>query len=613
MTLFLAALLAATPNLMAQPGSTAPEPAIPTRYTVRLPSPQTQTAEMVVELSGVSEPTVDLAIPVWRPGRYVLIEPATTISQVRAENAGTGEPLAIEKTDKSTWRVTTGGARDVRVSYRLYANSLNDRTRHIDDTHAFLSPASVFMFTPARRGQPLRVDIETPHPWKTATGLRSIGPSSFVAPDYDTLVDSPLEIGVHDTHTFDVDGKRHEIVIWHAGAAAAPAPRYDAERMKKDFAAIVRTQAAIFGGMPYDRYVFLVHSGPGLSGGTEHLNSTIMQTSRAAIESSLDNGGPYKRFLGLVSHEMFHTWNVKQFRPAEMKPYDYEQENYTRLLWLIEGATSYYDDVCLVRAGLMAPGDFLNVVRDTIEGQSNLASWDNQSLEDSSFDAWVKFNKAWPDSVNTTVSFYSKGALVSLLLDMEIRRVSANAASLDTVMRRLYERFPHDAKGYTTADVLECVREATGTDFTPFFGDYIAGTARPEFSTFLSVVGLECTSEPRTDTPYLGLNLTEKEGRTLVASTLINSPAYAAGLMADDEVLALDGRRLKSADLKDRLHSHAPGDQVVFTVFRRDELRTLHLTLGTDPTRSYRVKKTAQPSEAQKKAYESWLGRGWDE
>jgi predicted metalloprotease with PDZ domain len=568
---------------------------------------------MVVELANVTGPTVDLALPVWRPGRYVLIEPATTVSQVRADNPDTGAPLVIQKTDKSTWRVTTDGARSVRVTYRLYANSLNDRTRHIDDTHAFLSPASTFMYDPERRHQPLRVDIETPHPWRTATGLRAISPSSFAAPDYDTLVDSPLEIGVHDSHTFDVGGKTHEIVVWHAGAAVTPPAKYDAERMKRDFRAIVQSQAAIFGDMPYDRYVFLVHAGPGLSGGTEHLNSTIMQTSRAALEASLDNSGPYKRFLGLVSHEMFHTWNVKQFRPADLKPYDYAQENYTRLLWLVEGATSYYDDVCLVRAGLMAPGDFLNVVRDTIEGQANLASWDNQSVEDSSFDAWVKFNKAWPDSVNTTVSFYSKGALVSMLLDFEIRRVTANAASLDTVMRRLYQRFPHDGPGYTTKDVLDAVREATSTDFTGFFNDYIAGTARPDFAPFLAAVGLECTSEPRTDTPYLGLNLTEKEGRTLVASTLINSPAYAAGLMADDEVLALDGRRLKSADLKDRLHARAVGDRLTFTVFRRDELRTLEVTLAADPTRTYHVHKMDHPSDEQKRTYESWLGTKWDE
>jgi predicted metalloprotease with PDZ domain len=613
------------------PSETRLEPEV-TRYTVRLHEPQTQTAELVIEFDDVATPTFDVALPVWRPGRYALIEPSTTVSHVRAEAAGDGRPLPIEKIDKATWRITTGAnpAASVRVLYRVYANSLNDRTRHIDDTHAFLSPASVFMYAPERRDRPLIVSIEAPDGWRTATGLRSTSPTTFTAPGYDVLVDSPLEIGRHEVHSFDLDNVPHDIVIWHAGAAAAEPPAYDPKRLKSDFREIVRVQSEIFGDLPYERYVFLIHAGAGLSGGTEHLNSTIMQTSRAALESSQDNGSAYKRFLGLVSHEMFHTWNVKRLRPADLSPYDYAHENYTRLLWVAEGATSYYDDLCLVRAGLMTTDAFVDVVKGMVEGQSNVVGWDNQSLEDSSFDAWVKFNKTWPDSVNTTVSFYSKGALVSLLLDLELRARTDNRVSLDTVMRAMYNRFPLGGRpgggggeggggggggggGFTTADLLACINELSGADFAPFFRDYVAGTARPDFAAALSVVGLACTSEPRTEEPFLGLNLAEKDGRTVVTSALMNGPAYAAGLIADDEIVALDNRRLRAADLQDRVEAHKPGDTIAFTLLRRDELRTIEVTLAENPTRSFTVRKLEEPTEAQRRCYESWLGQGWDD
>lgn len=582
------------------------------RYTVRLAQPQTQTAEIVMDVPGVNSETLDVALPVWRPGRYVLIEPATTISHVRAESSD-ARPLEIRKIDKCTWRIDTRGADAVRLTYRVYANSLNDRTRHIDDTHAFLSPSAVFMYVPERRNQPLTVAVEAPAGWRTATGMREVEPGVFAAADYDVLVDSPLEIGLHDRHTFEVDGTPHEIVIWHAGVSVSPKPKYDAERMKRDFAAIVRAEAAIFGDMPYDRYVFLIHAGPGLSGGTEHLNSTIMQTSRAALEGSLGGRGAYKRFLGLVSHEMFHTWSVKRLRPADLKPYDYAHENYTRLLWFAEGATSYYDDLVLVRAGLMGANEYINVVEGLLEGQTNLVGWDAQSLEDSSFDAWVKFNKVWADSVNTTVSFYSKGSLMSLLLDMELRARTQNAVSLDTLMRRMYEKFPFDGPGFTTADLIQAASELAGSDFAQFFRDNIAGTARPDFAAALQVVGLECTSTPMTDEAYLGLSLTEKDGRTVVSSVLMGSPAYLAGLNADDEIIAMDARRLRSGDLRDRVEEKKPGDTVTFTFIRREEVRSVEVTLAEDPRRSWRVERVDEPTQAQREAFESWLGVEWDD
>ncbi|MHC5026537.1 MAG: M61 family metallopeptidase, partial [Planctomycetota bacterium] len=302
------------------------------RYTVRLDAPQTQMVDIGVEVRvGAEAGFVDFSMPAWRPGRYLIHDPAGGVQEVRATDEG-GNALPVEKLDKDTWRVMRGDATAVRLDYRLYANSLGSRTRHVDDTHAFLSGDSVFVYAEGRRDSPVLVEVEAPDAWRIAGGLEFAEgrTDAVVAPDYDVLIDTPLEIGIHDTLEFTVGGRRHEIVIWPVDHAA-----YDAEQLTGDFARIVEAQLAIFGRLPYERYVFLVHAGAGAGGGTEHLNSTIMQTSRAALEG----GSAYRRFLGLVSHEFFHTWNVKQLRPAGINPYDYTRENYTKLLWVAEGTT----------------------------------------------------------------------------------------------------------------------------------------------------------------------------------------------------------------------------------------------------------------------------------
>jgi len=593
----------------------------PTEYVVSLAAPQTQTAQISMTVHDVKSGSLDVCLPVWRPGRYQVLDQAGTISAVLAKDAN-GKSLKVVKIDKSTWRIslaadnaaTAAGGQSVTVSYRLYANSLNDRTRHIDDTHAFLSPAAAFLYVPERRLAPIRVRVDAPQDWRVSTGLEQApdAANTFVAPDYDVLVDSPLEIGLHDLHTFDVDGVPHEIVIWHAGTTVVPKPIYDAEQMKRDFAEIVRVQKSIFGDMPYSRYVFQIHSGAGLGGGTEHLNSTIMQTSRATFEDE----ATYKRFLGLVSHEMFHTWNVKQLRPADLKPYDYAHEDYTRLLWLVEGATSYYDDLCLVRAGLQSPDAFIGAIEGMIASELGRPGWKEQSLEESSFDAWIKFNKTTPDSPNTTVSFYSKGALVSLLLDLEIRSRTENRASFDDLFRTMYQRFPIGGPGYTTQDVLDTLQEISGSSFNEFFEGYIAGTAVPEFDRYFGVVGLECVldkSGPRQeDAVYLGLTLIEKEGKTLVSGVLSDGPAYLAGLMTDDEIVAMNGQRLKRDDLDKRLRKLSPADRVTFTFFRREELRSLDVVLAGKSTAKWTLRRVKEPTAEQREAYRSWFNRDWD-
>jgi len=607
-------------------------------YRVSLPAPQTQRVEISVALPTNGAEYVDLMLPVWRPGRYSVLDPVGTLRSFEATN-GSGNVLPTTRTDKSTWRVETGGADTIRASYSIYANSLYDRTRHVDSTHAFLSGSSVFMYTPPLRNAAVRVEVDAPEGWTVAGGLENAPGEELVlvADSYDVLVDSPLEIGLHDRHVWEIDGIPHEIVIWPQGL------EYDVERMQTDFGKIIQAQAAVFGRTPYERYVFLIHATRG-GGGTEHLNSTIMQVSRAAVEGSLENDSTYKRMHGLVSHEMFHTWNVKQLRPAGMHPYDYQRENYTDLLWVSEGMTSYYGDLTLVRAGLKKEKKYIDGLASSIESMRRRPGTRVQSPAESSFDAWTKADSSSADDYNTEVSFYSQGLMASLLLDMELRGRTENHVSLDDVLKTLFERHPLSGTGFTTADMIAVCDELSASSFRKFFASYVAGTEEYPLEEALLAVGLELSFEPtpdkqkeeeedegeeaeETEEPvaaeasarepevkaYLGLRLSSGGSGSRVTLALADGPAYDAGLIPGDEIIALNGRRLRSSDLDKRLEKLEAGDDVLLHIMRNDELIELRITLDGIPDGKWKIARVKEPTSLQMEAYADWLGQPWPE
>ncbi|HET9941731.1 MAG TPA: peptidase M61, partial [Terriglobia bacterium] len=511
----------------------------PIEYTVSLDAPQTQTFQVTMRVRSVAARNLEIALPVWRQGRYAVLNPAGTVRGVTAAS-GTGRPLNVSKTNKTTWRIDTEGVPEVVIRYSVYANSLNDRTRHVDDTHAFLSGATVFMYVPGRRGDALLVRLDAPADWEIACGLDAApgDAQTLLAPDYDVLIDSPIEIGIHERATFDVDGKKHDIVVW--GGVS-----FDSDRLERDFAKIVRAEAAIFGTIPYDRYVFIIHVAPGLSGGTEHLNSTIMQLPPQAFEVDAQ----YTTVLSLASHEMFHTWNVKRLRPAALRTIDLTGENYTDLLWFCEGTTSYYDELILARAGLVTPEAYLKTVAEAIYQYRARPGARVQSLSESSFDAWIKFNNPNPDDMNATVSFYEGGALVSLLLDLELRRRSKGRVSLDTVMREMYESFPASGSGFTTADFIDTLNRLTGTRFEEFVQQHIQAAGDYPFEELFAVVGLEMVPVSKSECAYSGMSVHDVNGANIVRFVLSDGPAYQGGVNAGDEVITLNGRKFKAAEI----------------------------------------------------------------
>lgn len=588
-------------------------------YTVGLADARTQTVHMTMLLKGVGGGvgggTLDVCLPVWRPGRYTVLEPASSIRWLSASTAD-GTPLMCEKTDKATWSIQTLGAAEVRVDYVLYANSIGDRTRHVDESHAFLSPATVFVYAPEFRSLPATVKLELPAGWSVSCGLPSINgdPTTLHAVDYDRLVDSPIEAGIHDVFTFEVEGTPHEIVVWWGdgpdGVRKSQAGKmYTAERLTTDFAKIVAEQKKIFGDIPYDRYVFMIHAYPGGGGGTEHWNSTIMQCTPTVFQSE----DSYHRFLSLVSHEFFHTWNVKRLRPAGLRPYDYQRENYTDLLWIAEGTTEYFESVTLARSGLFTPDEVLDIFSAGINSPRDRPGSQVQSVEESSFDSWIKFGKPSSDGVNSHVSFYDKGSMASFLLDLEIRERSAGRASLDDLMRDLYTRFPETGQGYTRGDVIDSAGRLSGSDFTEFFDRYISGLEPYPFASKVAALGLELVDAKkgkREDAVYAGINFDSADPPN-VSAVLSDGPAYAAGLIAGDTVIAANGLRLRAGVWEKLLKSLTPGDQVKLTVFRYDALREIDFALGAKSSDRPKLRRVGEPTEAQRAAYESWLGQPW--
>lgn len=601
-------------------------------YRLGFPAPQAQTVDVEMQIVADSG-ELTLHLPTWRPGKYQILDLSGSLSRVEAADAN-GEPLTVRKTEKSTWKVTVPRRGAVSVRYSVYANELGLRTRHVDASHAFLSGSSVFLYSPSTRDLPVRVELDLPDGWRIAGGLEKSAENAVIAPDYDVLVDSPIEVGEHDLYSYEQNGKTYEIVVWPAGVAL------DSEHLLEDFAEITDEHFDIFGNAPFDRYVFLLHASSGARGGTEHLNSTIMQTSLEAVEGSFERTDDYERLLGLTSHEFFHTWNVKALRPDGIQPYDYQRENYSTLFWVAEGTTSYYGPLTLARRERIEVKKYLDDLGKSIDAVRNRPGSRVQSVADASFDAWIKFNRPSPNSGNTTVSFYRRGALVSLILDAWVRRESDGARSLDDVLRTLYEQYPLGAGGFTESDLETALRDAAGSDPGELFERYVHGTERLPLEEALATVGVElylkppkkkddddgddegadeeaeeasAEDEPSPMRAELGLQLREREGHTVIGSVAADGPAYEAGLQPGDELVALDGRRLRAKDLKQRLELYEPGDTVELVVLRRDLLESFNLSLAGRPSGSWALRHVEEPSEAQKDAYRSWIGQDFPE
>ncbi len=580
-----------------------------TQYLLDFSERQAQQVNIEARFTEVSGATLDFHLPVWRTGLYLVMDFVGTMSGIEVMD-GMGNALPFTQTAKSSWRVqrpdTSVG--DVVVRYRLYADSLSDRTRHVDAEHAFLNPAAVFIYADDFRDEPVAVTLSLPEDWRTQSGMEQPEPGHFIAPNYDRLVDSPIEAGTFDLVSFEAGGMTIDFLIhgiWDE----------DEERLVKDISAIVEAAVEVFATasrpLPTDRYLFMLYSGAGLGGGTEYYNSTVVHTDPQAFWDE----ERWQGFLGLMAHEFFHTWNVKRFRPASIDRYDYQNVNYTELLWVAEGLTSYYDQLLPVRAGLVPVEDYREQLAESIGGVTDNPGYGQDTLARASFEAWTKgFHRGADraaDKANRTVSFYSQGGMLGLVLDLEIRRISEGDRSLDTVMAVLYDDFPLGGGGFTYEDFRERLAAAGDENLAARLDGWVYGTEPLPLAQALDSVGWVLEREDISEDPVqVSLGVSVSGNPPVVNAPRLNGAAWRAGVNAGDELLALDGVRIGSG-LNTLLRRYEPNDSVELAFFRDGTLKSLTLTL--DPALAdYEITVNEDAARRVNEQRKEWLG-GYDE
>jgi len=611
-------VLCAAALMLVVPLLAAAQTPVDISFTVAMSKPHTHLFDIEVAIKRTANGPQEeqLVMPVWTPGSYLVREFERHVQDFAAADAA-GQPLKWEKTNKNTWRINTNGAREWHATYRVYANELSVRTSELNSEHAFWNNANLLMYLDGFLKSPSTVRVLAPDVWKVATGLPAVAgqKNTFRAENFDILYDSPFEASNFKTLVFNVKGVPHRIVIDGAG-------NYDPERMRRDVQKIVETEVEIMGGeIPYRDYTFILHLRQNAGGGLEHLNSTALgyprfgfhirsgdRNTSAAPNTSETFERDYRGFLGLVSHEFFHLWNVKRIRPDALGPFDYTQENYTKVLWVAEGITDYYADLVLRRAGLISTSDFLSATARAMQSLQNTPGRLEQSVEESSFDAWVKYYRPDENSVNSQISYYDKGAMLGLLLDLEIRKRSGGAKSLDDVMRYLYTEFYKKNRNYGPADFQKACELMAGANLEEFFSKYVRGKAELDYNAALAAAGLKLETNAAADAKvYFGADLAQEDDRLIVRRVYAGSPAYEQGLNAGDQIVALDNMRVTREFFDARMAEKKPGELVNLTIFRFDNLSSLLIRLGDKREMSYRIVPVAAPAAVQKQIYANWL------
>ncbi len=536
-----------------------------------------------------------VTLPAWIPGSYMIRDFARHVVRISArcdERA-----VALQKLDKQTWQAAPC-AGELQIDYQVYAWDLSVRGAHLDDTHGFFNGTSVFLAVVGQTDSPVSVLIEPPperpgRRWRVATTLPGDGAQTwqfgrYRAADYDELIDHPVEMGDFLNAGFEAGGAHHEIVV-------SGAPDTDMDRLVRDLKPVCREQIRFFeprrARAPVARYLFLTYAVGAGYGGLEHRASTALICSRNDLPWRGMVGQPeaYRTFLGLCSHEYFHTWHVKRIKPSAFSPYRLADETYSSLLWVFEGFTSYYDDLMLVRSGVVELPDYLNGLARTISTVLRGSGRLLQSVAESSFDAWTRFYRQDENASNSIVSYYAKGSLVALALDLTIRLRSNHQRSLDDVMRLMWARygrdFARDGQGIAEGAMPALIREATGLDLRREVQRWAHGTVDLPLAELLGRFGFSLGFEPVAGPgARMGLKLTEQDGRLRIGTVYSAGPGHLAGLSAGDLIVACDGLRIdREKDLQSLLARRADGRQITLHVFRDDRLHSLVLVLAPAP------------------------------
>ncbi len=587
------------------------------RYQVRLDDPAGHRYAIRLTIPCPDPTGQVLRLPAWIPGSYLIRDFARQIETLQAQDQD--GRIGAWKTDSHTWQCTPCRG-PLSVEYRVYAWDLSVRGAHFDESHAFFNGCSLFLAVVGQESRPCLLDLRPPEharDWQVHTSLPSAaghpqaaparGFGCRVADDYDALIDHPVEIGTPQCISFEAHGATHDLVF------TGVAPQLDLERIATDVQKICATQIAFFEPDSLraafldsaERYVFMIMiTGDGY-GGLEHRACAALVTRRSDLPAhGCQPGEGYINFLGLVSHEYFHAWNVKRIKPAAFAPYDLSRPNHTRLLWVFEGFTSYYDDLMLLRSGVIDEPVYLRLLGRTLDQVQRGGGRLKQSVSESSFDAWTRYYKQDENSPNALVSYYTKGALVALGLDLAIRQQTRQTRSLDDVMRLLWARYGRDfyqgqMRGVAEDAMPALILEATGVDVADFIERHVQGREDIPLKAALARTGIELTVAPEHERPTLDVRTQAEPGGLRLKTVHEHGPAHRAGLSAGDLLIAIDGLRVTdAAGLDSVLDARRPGKRVVLHVFRRDELRRYTARLGRPVATKHTLRRITPPESA---------------
>ncbi|MGO2169481.1 M61 family metallopeptidase [Pseudoalteromonas sp.] len=563
-------------------------------YSLSVSQPEHHLGDVNVEFPETAQAHLDVKLPAWRTGRYEILNLANGVRYFAAKDED-GKALKWEKIDASTWRIHLDEPTEVSVDYQVYANELGKRARHIDDSHAFIDASGFFMFSESFRQEPVTVNLDVPKEWRSVSGMdNAASKHSFKAADYDILVDSPIETGINELHKFTVDGREYELVIWGDG-------NYDVEKVLTDLKKLVTTGNVIWDDYPYERYVFMVHATSGAGGATEHINSTIIQRPRDRFGSRED----HLAFISTAAHEFIHTWNVKAYRPKGLTPYDYTHMNYSKLLWIAEGSTSYFEDHLMVRSGIETTDEFFKVLSKTINRHLQTPGREVQSATATSFDKWI--GQGGDHARNYSTNIYSEGSLISMALDINLLSQSNGQQSYRDVHRALYNthKLP---KGFTAENVKSILNDLTGRDYSDWWASNVDAPANIDFDLLLNKVGL--VFERPSDAKYkASIDATAKNSGGLLTLSYVRrgGAAWQAGLTSEDKVIAFNKKHV-GKDLTASLETFKAGDEVTVDFIRRDALQQTTLTLSEDFDKPKKVVANKAATEQQMALFKAWMG-----
>jgi predicted metalloprotease with PDZ domain len=578
------------------------------QHFLSFPDRQNQYLHVTLNLP-VSGDVVELAMPNWTPGSYVIRNFAGQLEQMRATDVN-GRPAEIAKVAKNRWRLRTGGAGRITVDYDIWAGELHVSTPWVESGLALINGAGVFLYSEESLQWPQQVELELPGQWPGifTTLPRTDVPNRFLATDYDELVDSPILAGNVSGRRFEVEGQGFELV--NVGATEF----WDTEKAVDDLSALVRAQQNFWGINPFDRDYLFFNFLLTFKGGLEHDHSTVMMSDRWVMRDRLE----YIKWLALASHELFHAWNVRRMRPRALAAYDYDEEVYTRELWLAEGITSYYDNLLLFRAGLVSVNEYLDILGSDFRNYETVPGREIGTVESASFDSWIKHYVPDANSVNSTVSYYRRGALIGFVTDAAIRRETEDRSSLDDVMLEMYRRFGPggtEPGGYPPGAFEDIIEAIAGPDVRSVVETLLRTRSDPDVDTALDYYGLKLVrdsgpAEPGQPAPVgFGMSFTVEDNRLIIDQVVRDGTAAAAGVIPGDEWLAINGQRVLPDTVENLIGRLRMGDRTELTLVRHGRLLNLTVPVQYATPETYVIMLKYELSRFEKSRLQKWLGR----